>query len=68
MKKKGFVMPAQCGPPTKTKTILHDRIAGQGEGGAGLLLEALKLYAGGAALKKVPGKDEARAEARTRRR
>ena len=64
VKKKGFVMPAQCGPPTKTKTILHDRIPAKAKEAQAFFTAALKLYAGGAALKKVPGKDDAEKDAR----
>ena len=63
-KKKGFVMPSQCGPPTKTKVILHERVAAKAKEAQGYFSAALKLYAGGAALKKVPGKDQAEIDAR----
>src|SRR5262249_38498509 len=64
VKKKGFVMPAQCGPPTKTKTIKHDRVPAKAKEAQAFFATALKLYAGGAAKKKVPGKDETEKAAR----
>src|SRR5439155_17979847 len=53
-----FIIPKQCGPETKTKTVLHDRKPALAKESQVLFSKALQLYGGGAALKKIPGKDE----------
>lgn len=57
-KKKGFVLPKQCGPATKTKVVLHDRKPSLAKEAQGYFVAALRLYANGAAVKKVPGDEE----------
>jgi tetratricopeptide (TPR) repeat protein len=57
-KKKGANLPAQCGPETKSKIIVHERKPALVKEAMGHFAEALKLWKGGAATKSVPGKDE----------
>jgi tetratricopeptide (TPR) repeat protein len=63
-KKKGANLPAQCGPETKSKIVVHDRGPAKLKEAMGHFAEAMKLYKGGAAAKSVPGKDEATRDAR----
>ncbi|MSP59380.1 MAG: tetratricopeptide repeat protein [Myxococcales bacterium] len=63
-KKKGVVLPAQCGPETKSKIVLYERKPAYAKEAQALFQSALKLYAGGAAVKKIPGKDEGERNAR----
>jgi hypothetical protein len=63
-KKKGFVMPKQCGPETKTKVVLHDRTAAKAREAQAYFATALRLYGGGAALKRVPNKEPSETDAR----
>jgi len=68
-KKKGKLkhanLPAQCGPETKSKIIVHDRKPGPLKEAMTHFAEALKLFKGGAADKSVPGKDETERAGRT---
>ena len=57
-KKEAYVIPKQCGPETKTKVTLHERIPAKAKEAQSLFAKALALYANGAAIKKIPGKDE----------
>ena len=57
-------MPAQCGPETKSKIIVHDRKPAPVKEALAHFAEALKLFKGGAADKNVPGKDETERNAR----
>ena len=61
---KGANLPAQCGPETKSKIIVHDRKPAQVKEALAHFAEALKLFKGGAADKQVPGKDETERGAR----
>ncbi len=63
-KRKGANLPAQCGPETKSKIIVHDRKPGPLKEAMTHFAEAMKLYKGGAAAKSVPGKDEGEREQR----
>ena len=58
-KKKGANLSPQCGPETKSKIVVHDRKPQLVKEAMVHFAEALKLFKGGAALKSVPGKDEA---------
>lgn len=63
-RKKGVALPAQCGPETKSKITVHERKAGLAKDAQGRFATAMRLYAGGAATKKIPGKDEQERNAR----
>ncbi len=63
-KRKGATLPAQCGPETKSKVVLYDRKPALAKEAQALFANALKLYAGGAATKKVPGEDESEKQVR----
>ncbi len=64
-RKAGAQLPAQCGPETKSKITVHERKPALAKEAQAQFAKALKLFAGGAALKKVPGKDEAERGSRT---
>ncbi len=64
LKKKGAVLPAQCGPETKSKITLHERKPALIKQAQDYFAAAMKEYANGAAVKKIPGKDEAERAAR----
>jgi tetratricopeptide (TPR) repeat protein len=63
-KRRGANLPAQCGPETKSKILVHDRKPSLVKEAMGHFAEAIKLFRGGAAEKNVPGKDEADRSAR----
>jgi tetratricopeptide (TPR) repeat protein len=64
-KRKGAQLPAQCGPETKSKITLHERKPAVAKEAQNYFAAALRLYGGGAAVKKVPGKDETERGGRT---
>ena len=64
-KKKGLELPKQCGPETKSKVTIYDRKPALVKEAQAYFANAMKLYAGGAAIKKMPAvKDEAEKNAR----
>jgi len=58
-RKRGVELPTQCGPESKIKLTVMDRKRGLVKEAQGHFREALKLYKGGKAVAKVPGKDDA---------
>ena len=67
-KKKGANLPAQCGPETKSKIIVHDRKPAQLKEAMTHFAEALKLFKGGAADKYGAGQGRDRAQRARHRR
>jgi tetratricopeptide (TPR) repeat protein len=64
MHKAGADLPKQCGPETKSKITVHERKPALAKEAMTHFAAALKLWKAGAAVKGVPGKDEAERTAR----